>query len=77
MVYKMVDGIIVAHQNGKGIMPWDSQQGTSNRSAYPFVTSFNQISDILHGGKAQTNRDRIYDTIEMLVKKGITTKDEP
>ena len=70
-VDKVVDGVVIAHEHGKGIMAGDCQQGTGGGNGHPVVLLLQQIEQVLDGCKAQADADGIDDAVEMLVEIGI------
>ena len=70
-VDKVVDGVVIAHEDGKGIMARDGQQGTGGGNSHPVVLLLQQIEQVLDGCKAQADADGIDDAVEMLVEIGI------
>ena len=76
MVDKMIDGIIISHQHGKGIMPGYGQQGSSNGYRKPIFIAYD-IEDVLDGRKSQSDAYGIDNTVEVLVEIGILAKQQP
>jgi hypothetical protein len=51
MIYEMIDGIIIAHQNSKRIMTRNGQERSGDGNRYP-IFFCKHISNILNGSKS-------------------------
>ena len=75
-LHEMVEGVVIAHQHGKGIVSGDREQGASDGCSEPVLLAV-EIEEILHGGKTQTDANGVDDTVIMLVKIRVLAQDEP
>ena len=75
-IYKMMDGIVIAHQYCKCIMTRNGKQRTGNGDSHPFLLA-EYIEDVFYSSKSQSYTDCIDDAVEVLIKIGILSQNEP
>ena len=76
-LHKIVHRIVVSHEDTEGIVARNGEQGTGNAYGKPFTAVGEEIHHILNGSEAKAHIYGIDDTVEMLVKKSVVTKNQP
>lgn len=77
MVDKMVFGIVIAHDDGKGVVTRDCHKGTADGYGLPGVQIAEKIEDVFYACKAKSYADGIDYAIEMFVEIGVPAEYEP
>ena len=75
-VDEMVEGIVIAHEYGEGIVAWYGEEGTAYGNGEPLFFA-EDVEDVFNGGEAEAYADGIDDAVEMLVEIGIFAQYEP
>lgn len=70
MVNEVMEGIIIAHEYGEGIVAWHGKEGTAYGDGEPPFFA-EDIENVFHGGEAEAYTDGIDDAVVMFIEIGI------
>ena len=77
MTSETITGVVIAHEDGEGIVAWHGQQGARDSYRLPIVGIGKEVGDVLHGGEAQSDTNGIDDAVEMLIEVRIFPQEQP
>lgn len=76
---EMVEAVVIAHKDSKKEVSRDGEERPHDAGADPgtVVNSLEEIEDILESGKTHTDTNGIDDTVEVFVKEGVLSQQQP
>ena len=77
VLVKVVQGIVVAHDDGKGEVAGNGRKGAADAGSHPARTGCEQVFDVLEGGESHAHADGVYDAVHAFVKVPALAQEEP
>ena len=74
---KVVEGVVVAHNHGKGKVPGNGRERTADARGYPGRSGRKQILNVFERGKAHAHTYGVHNTVHALVKVPALPKEQP